>query len=345
MKLNCKESMFRIVALCLCLVMCISTVFPVYATKTSEELESELSGLSSELNALDKELEQILSDIEKTSAKLETTREELAVAKGYEEIQYESMKLRIKYMYENGNANMMEMLFSATCMADFLNRAEFYSSITQYDRELLKEFSENSALIADKEKSLVEEQERLQDLQKELDAKEQKLSDEISSAQLAKLELAKKEAEEAERLAQEKVEPLIPEKEEKEESNGNSYETSYGPSIEATASDVELLAALIECEAGSKNYEGMLAVGSVVVNRMKSRHYPDTLRGVIYQSGQFTPAHDGKLQRVLERGVKDSCVVAAQDALNGKNNVGDCVSFRAASSGRPGTIIGDNVFF
>lgn len=346
MKLNCKESMFRIVAFCLCLVMCISAVFPVYATKTSEELESELTGLNSELKALDKELEQILSDIEKTSVKLENTREELAVAKGFEETQYESMKLRIKYMYENGNANMLELIFSSSCMSEFINRAEYYSVITEYDRKLLSDFAENSELIAEKEKSLVKEQKRLQSLQEELNEKEQKLSDEISSAQLAKLELAKKEAEEAERLAQEKVDPIIPEKETgKETAPENSYETSFGPSVEATASDVELLAALIECEAGSRHYEGMLAVGSVVVNRMKSRHYPDTLRGVIYQSGQFTPAHDGKLQRVLERGVKDSCVVAARDALNGKNNVGDCVSFRAASSGRPGTIIGDNVFF
>ena len=346
MKLNCKESTFRIVALFLCLVMSISAVFPAYATKTSDELESELSGLNSELKSLDKELEQILSDIKKTSANLEHTREELAVAKGLEEAQYESMKLRIKYMYENGNTNMLELVFSSSCMAEFINRVEYYSAITEYDRKLLSDFAENSELIAQKEESLVKEQKRLQSLQKELDEKEQKLSSEISSTQLAKLELAKKEAEEAEKLAQEKVEPIIPEKEtEKDDAPGDSYETSFGPSIETTASDVELLAALIECEAGSKHYEGMLAVGSVVVNRMKSRHYPDTLRGVIYQSGQFTPAHDGKIERVLERGVKDSCVVAAQDALSGKNNVGDCVSFRAASSGRPGTIIGDNVFF
>ena len=339
MKLNCKESMFRMIALCLCLTLSISTVFPTYATKTSEELESELTGLNNELNTLDKELDQMFKEIEKTSKKLDATREELATAKGIEETQYESMKSRIKYMYENGNFTMLEMLFSANCMADFINRAEFYSSITNYDRQLLKEFSKNSELIAEKEAYLLEEQKRLQTMQAELDEKMERLSSEISAKQLAKLEQAKKEAEDAEKLAQEQVKPIVPEKEDKEESNGNS------PSIEATASDVELLAALIECEAGSKHYEGMLAVGSVVVNRMKSRHYPNTLRGVIYQSGQFPPAHDGKVDRVLNRGVKASCVEAAQDALNGKNNVGDCVSFRAASSGRPGTIIGDNVFF
>jgi spore germination cell wall hydrolase CwlJ-like protein len=78
---------------------------------------------------------------------------------------------------------------------------------------------------------------------------------------------------------------------------------------------------------------------------MKSRYYPDTLNGVVYQSGQFPPATDGKVERVLQRGVKDFCIKAAIDAFNGKSNVGDCVQFRAASSGHSGTIIGDNVFF
>ena len=108
---------------------------------------------------------------------------------------------------------------------------------------------------------------------------------------------------------------------------------------------MELFAALIECEAGSTNYDGMLAVASVVVNRMNSSYYPNTLRGVIYQSGQFPPAHNGLVDAKLKRGVKDSCLQAAKDALAGKNNVGDCLSFRAASSGHAGTIIGDNVFF
>ena len=113
----------------------------------------------------------------------------------------------------------------------------------------------------------------------------------------------------------------------------------------ASASDLELFAALIECEAGSTDYEGMLAVASVVVNRMKHKNFPNTLRGVIYQSGQFPPAHNGSVDKKLKRGVKESCLQAAQDALNGKNNVGSCLSFRAASTGHAGTIIGDNVFF
>ena len=78
---------------------------------------------------------------------------------------------------------------------------------------------------------------------------------------------------------------------------------------------------------------------------MKHRNYPDTVYGVIKQPKQFPPATNGKLDRILARGTKPLCEKAARDALNGKTNVEDCISFRAASSGRPGTIIGDNVFF
>ena len=105
-----------------------------------------------------------------------------------------------------------------------------------------------------------------------------------------------------------------------------------------------MLAALIECEAGSTDYEGMLAVGSVVMNRVHHRSYPNTIQGVIYQPGQFSPVPK-KLDKVLNRGVKLSCVQAARDAISGKNNVGSCLSFRSASTGHAGTVIGGNVFF
>jgi len=78
---------------------------------------------------------------------------------------------------------------------------------------------------------------------------------------------------------------------------------------------------------------------------MKHANYPNTVYGVIYQSGQFPPATSGKMDKILERGTKELCETAARDALNGKTNVEDCISFRAASSGYVGTIIGDNVFF
>ena len=112
------------------------------------------------------------------------------------------------------------------------------------------------------------------------------------------------------------------------------------------ASDLELLAALIYCEAGAEPYEAQLAVGACVINRMKHRNYPDTLRGVIFQKNQFTPAMSGKVARILISGkTTASCKKAAAAALAGEDNTGGCRSFRLASTGRKGVVYGKIVFF
>lgn len=112
------------------------------------------------------------------------------------------------------------------------------------------------------------------------------------------------------------------------------------------ASDLELLAALIYCEAGGEPYEAQLAVGACVINRMEHRHYPDTLRGVIFQKNQFTPAMSGKVARILLAGkTSQSCFKAAAAALAGEDNTNGCRSFRLASTGRQGIVYGKIVFF
>ena len=106
-----------------------------------------------------------------------------------------------------------------------------------------------------------------------------------------------------------------------------------------------LLAALIYCEAGGESYEGQLAVGAVVMNRVRSSAYPDSIHGVIYASGQFTPALNGKVNKVYESGkIRESCVRAAEEAISGVSNVGDMTHFRR-NNGRDGIVIGNHVFY
>lgn len=111
----------------------------------------------------------------------------------------------------------------------------------------------------------------------------------------------------------------------------------------ASDSDLDLLASIIYCEAGGESYEGQVAVGAVVLNRMDSSLYPDDMTDVIYQSGQFTPAMTGWLDQVRESGVPDYCYDAAQAALNGENPVGDCLYFHAG--GGDGLTIGNQTFY
>lgn len=110
----------------------------------------------------------------------------------------------------------------------------------------------------------------------------------------------------------------------------------------AAQADKELLAALIFCEAGNQPYEGQVAVGAVVMNRVESASYPNTISEVIYQSGQFTPAMTGWLDSVrANAGYTASAMQAAEDALAGSSPVGDCLYF---STGGWGMQIGDHYF-
>ena len=136
----------------------------------------------------------------------------------------------------------------------------------------------------------------------------------------AKLEEERRAAEEAERIAREKAEAAAAQQ----------------------AAEKELLASLIFCEAGNQPYEGQVAVGAVVMNRIKSSSYPDTMEEVIYQSGQFSPAMSGWLDRVrANQGYTEAAMQAAEDALAGSNPIGDCLYF---SVGGYGTRIGDHLF-
>lgn len=135
----------------------------------------------------------------------------------------------------------------------------------------------------------------------------------------------------------------IKKREDEEAAKKAKLVTNYG-ALPADTSDVELLGALIYCEAGNQSYEGKLAVGAVVMNRLRCPAYPNTIGSVIYASGQFTPAGSGRVAKVLEKGVPQQCLEAAQAAINGETNVGSAMHFRRAGK-REGTVIGDHVFW
>lgn len=109
--------------------------------------------------------------------------------------------------------------------------------------------------------------------------------------------------------------------------------------------DVDLLAALIQCEAGGEPYVGQVAVGNVVMNRVESAGHPASIPDVIYAAGQFSPVRNGSLSRTLSTGrVSASCRQAAVEAIAGSSPVGDKLYFRRAN-GRGGQIIGNHVFY
>ena len=132
--------------------------------------------------------------------------------------------------------------------------------------------------------------------------------------------------------------------EEERESDFSGQETTNA-SVSASSGDLYLLAAIIECEAGGEPYAGQLAVGAVVMNRVQSGSFPNSISGVIYQSGQFSPVASGKLSRVLNSGkIGNSCYRAAKEALRGADNTGGAKFFHAGTNGS-GTVIGTQIFY
>lgn len=166
-------------------------------------------------------------------------------------------------------------------------------------------------------------------------------ADTVTDIQEDAVDQTKAAAEEAKRLAEEKAAQEAAAQAEKE-AQAQAEQAQVSSAVNASASEQELLAALIFCEAGNQPYDGQVAVGAVVMNRVRSGSFPDTITDVIYQSGQFTPAMTGWLDSVIASdGYTDSAMQAAADALAGSNPIGDCLYF---STGGGGYQLGDHYF-
>lgn len=114
----------------------------------------------------------------------------------------------------------------------------------------------------------------------------------------------------------------------------------------ASTSELKLLATIIYCEAGHESYTGQVAVGSVVMNRVRSSRFPSSISGVIYASGQFSPVSSGSYARALANDLAtSSCYAAAKEALAGADVVGGRMFFHVVRSGNSGLIIGNHYFY
>lgn len=390
-----KRALRSTLAITICTVTIASVNTPVYSAPSTDELESTTSGLKGELNdlnsqlsSLSEELDNTSSQIEDLSAKVEKSKLDLASAQLDEEAQYDSMKDRIKFMYEGGGASLVQILLTSESMGDFLNKAEYVATISQYDRKMLEELQQVRSNVEKKQNDLEQQQSKLSGLQETLTSKRDELNSKISSTSgeladyQAQLDRAKA-AEEALKLAQnDEVSGSVKADDTKNtetsntntntnnanknnqaastntnntnknnttntntSTNTNSPTVNNGNSTPASTTDVALLAAILQCEAGG--YDGMLAVATVIMNRVASPAYPGNLRAVIYQSGQFAPTWNGSLNRVLSKGASSTAYSVAQAALGGARHsaVINCLQFRSASTGVSGINIGGNVFF
>ena len=371
----------------ICSLAIVFSALPVYATDTIDNLQNQTSALENELKGINQDiltLSEKISDtemqVEILNSDIDKTQDDLEKAQKNEDQQYEDMKSRIKYMYEHGSATMLEMLFSAENMSDFLNKADFIENLSNYDRKALNNLKDVHQQIADQKADLEAQQASMKDLQNQLQTQQTQLQAKAAATstnlnevnaklQKAKEEEAARQAEEARKQAEAAAKAAAAAKAEAAAStnktntssssgnSGNSGSSSSGSSSSSGGSnssgsaiasdDLTLLAAILQCEA-HYDYDSMLAVATVIMNRVYSSRFPNSIHDVIYAQGQFAPVWTGSLDRVLKQGPRSLSIQVAQDAINGARlaAVADCYYFLyAPSTSRTGVVIGDNVFF
>ena len=329
-----------------------------------DNLNGTMTGLNSNLGSLSATMTSIQEEIEAKQNEIAEAETALEQAQADADAQYEAMKLRIQFSYENGGAFSWTMLFESDGIVDFINRASYMSDIAQSDRELLTLYQETLESIELQKAQLETEKEELLAKQDQLEASKTQLLNSISqvassinanqqaleenSSQAEELAARIAEAEEIEaRLEAQKAAEAaaqLAQAQAMEAEMAQSGGTSGTPVV-AQTSEAELLAALIYCEAGGESYAGQVAVGSVVVNRVNSTYFPNSITDVIYQSGQFTPAASGKLALVLENGLTtDSCRNAANQVIGGSVS-GNWLFFCVNTGSVEGTVIDHQVFY
>ncbi|MGN0352341.1 MAG: cell wall hydrolase [Roseburia sp.] len=322
------------------------------------DAEGEISSLNNQLSSINTEINQLEEDIAAKEKEIAEANTALAEAEAQAEEQYEAMKIRIQYMYENGGSTMIEMMLSAESIADFLNRTEYIADINEYDRNMLESYNQLKIDIAKQKEQLETEKTELLALEGEMKEKKEKVDRLIANAKsnlsaiTSDLASAQGSVEELDnQIAEmEKIEEELERQKAAEDAarlaeiRAQEEEDTSGVEVVATESDLYLLGAIIQCEAEGEPYEGKLAVGSVIINRVRSSYFPNTVSGVIYQSGQFSPVASGRLAYRLEAGVNSECLQAAQSVLDGNITI-NCLYFRRNNGLISGTVIGNHVFY
>ena len=105
----------------------------------------------------------------------------------------------------------------------------------------------------------------------------------------------------------------------------NNSEQNISYASTSNTSDIQLMARAINGEARGEPYEGQVAVGAVILNRVKDSRFPNSISGVIYQSGAFTAVADGQINAPIDEG--STVYKAAQDAMNGWDPTGGCIYY------------------
>lgn len=331
---------------------------------TRNTYQGQMNSLNTQMQLVADNLAVIQAQMDLKQAEINETQLMLDEAIMRCEDQYESMKMRIKFMYEQGDTSYIELLFSASDFGQFLNYADYIEALSAYDRQQLDEYIETQRTISANMAALELEYAQMQELEAMQLSEQQSISGLIgdvavniaSTADSISTVQAQASAYEAEcdaraaaaAAAAAEYEAIKAQYEEELRLSQLAAQSSWRDvgSVTFTEEDRYLLANLIYCEAGGEPYQGQVAVGAVVINRVLSSVFPSTIPEVVYQRKQFAPVSDGHLALALAQNrATASCYQAADEAMKGATNVGNCVFFRTPIEGLTGIQIGGHIFY
>lgn len=309
----------------------------------SESLKDQIEVYSDQLDDLDGQIDQAEEAMTEVSSQIVELNNQLADIRKQIEDRKLLLKHRMKSVYEKGGSKgMLAEIVSGGSARAVLNRYVYMDAMITYDKQkivecqtLEKELEETAARVSEKEAQINAYQDDLDKKYSELtnlNAEAQGMLDSTNSSisaeagkiasydlKLQSLDQTMKNLESQVAAAQAKLAKQIAERLalKKEDTSG-----SYA----ASASELEWLAATIQAEAGGESYTGKLAVGSVIMNRVKSSAFPNSIPAVITQNMQFASYRSGKVEFIMSQGASSTCVQAAQEVLNGAR-VGDYLFF------------------
>lgn len=317
-----------------------------------ENLEDERNAISGQLNKYNNQLSAAVNALNDTEfsirakeLEIEQKLEELAKAQQIEDKQYADLMEHLKFMYESGvTQSYLNLVSEVTSLTEFMNLSEYVEQISAYDTMMLERFRATREFIQQEEAELQREHEELEVLRASQQEKRNQVNSLVNQTQSAlsnkEGQISQKENEvTAQEEALEQINDNIAELQKKlaEElamsqaaANAEWRDISQ---VEFSEDDVKMLANLIYCEARGESYDGKLAVASVVVNRILSSKFPNTMAGVIYQKNQFAPVTSTRNSFVealaYDKAANSTgCYEAAREAMSGITNVTNCVFFQ-----------------
>lgn len=321
------------------------------------QLMGELNNLNSQLTEISDNLADIEEAMTQKQQEIEETQQDLEEARTIEEEQYEAMKKRLKFIYERGDRSYIELLLDSSSFGEFLNKSQYIEKLNQYDQRKLEEYKETKEYIISVEEKLQTEKNELDDLLAQTKEEHGKVSTLVSSTasnvasysnQINQTQAEISAYEDQLKQQEADLAALIAQYQKELELSRLAQQSAWRDISEVTfeEDDRYLLANLIYCEAGGEPYAGQLAVGAVVINRVLSSRYPNSVVGVIYQNRQFQPVTTGRFAMAIASDkATASCYQAADEAMKGVTNVGNCVYFRTPIEGLTGIQIGGHIFY